>query len=262
MPKAQSNTKKILAKKETTKATTKKSSTPKKKTLTNKKNELINKFSKTQRTITTPTSQWISRKERKIHTGVRIFFGCSLFLFCIAVYYAILRPQSIETSNQKNLEMIVSDNNFSNEETNQNTENTPPILEESFGSLFLKEFYYQLSSKNITGVIDLMDKPLRNSSEIRRIFSEYRIVPFIDGIEYNQIFPENIELISTSNSGVEEYRYNINYKLADSDQTFAETRLTKIKFTDNGPKIASIHCESKRCSYNPFFRPESYGLIK
>ena len=57
MPKAQSNTKKILAKNETTKATTKKSSTPKKKTLTNKKNELINKFSKTQRTITTPTSQ-------------------------------------------------------------------------------------------------------------------------------------------------------------------------------------------------------------
>ncbi|MDR0282482.1 MAG: hypothetical protein LBI53_04175 [Candidatus Peribacteria bacterium] len=128
--------------------------------------------------------------------------------------------------------------------------------------MFLKEFYFQLSNKNITGIVDLMDKPLKSSSEIRRIFSEYRITPFIDGIEHHQISPENIELISISNAGVEEYRYNINYTLADSDQTFAETRLTKIRFTDNGPRVASIHCESKRCSYNPFFRPESFGLIK
>ena len=180
------------------------------------------------------------------------------------MYYAILRPQFIDPANQQNKPTTNANNNSYNQEGNQNTENTAqlPVIEESSGSVFLKEFYRQLSNKNITGIVDLMDKPLKSSSEIRRIFSEYRIAPFIDGIEHHQISPENIELISTSNAGVEEYRYNINYKLADSDQTFAETRLTKIKFTDNGPKVASILCESKRCSYNPFFRPESYGLIK
>ncbi|MDR0282483.1 MAG: hypothetical protein LBI53_04180 [Candidatus Peribacteria bacterium] len=132
MPKAQSNTKKIPAKKETRKSGTGKPSTNKV-TITKRKSEFINKFSKTQPTAyTTTISKRISNNGRKIHTGVRIFFGCSLFLFCIAVYYAILRPQFIETSNQKKLETVIS-NNPSNEEPNQNRENVAPsLLEESF----------------------------------------------------------------------------------------------------------------------------------
>jgi hypothetical protein len=107
-----------------------------------------------------------------------------------------------------------------------------------------------------------MDTPLQRSEDIRRFFSAYKITPFIDNIENNSIAPYNINLETTSPSGVEEYKYTLEYHLIPQDIDFQEERRVKIRYTDNGPKIASIRCETHRCSYNPFFRPESYGLIQ
>jgi hypothetical protein len=118
------------------------------------------------------------------------------------------------------------------------------------------------SQKDSTNLTSLFDTPLQKSADIRRFFSDYKITPFIDNIENNKIAPYNITLISTSPTGTEEYSYMLNYHLIPGDITFEEERIAKVKYTDNGPKIASIRCESYRCSYNPFFRPESYGLIQ
>jgi hypothetical protein len=56
--------------------------------------------------------------KRTIPIGIRIFFGCSLLLFCIALYKAILLPKIIQHNSDMPTVTTVT-----NRETNQ-----PPIL--------------------------------------------------------------------------------------------------------------------------------------
>ncbi len=109
-----------------------------------------------------------------------------------------------------------------------------------------------------------MDPVVQKNATIRQFWKSYNITHFIDSIETHHLQPQNITLLSTSPFGVEEYQYNLNYTLLPeyNSQIFKETRTAKIKYTENGPKLASIHCETTRCSHNPFFRPENYGLVK
>lgn len=201
----------------------------------------------------------VKREPNKIPVWVWVFFGASLLLFCIALYQSFLRPSLTDSQvvgSEETPNIIVSGN-----EDEWDTSTQTPTFQAG-GPAFLQQFYQTFSQKDATSLLALFDAPLQKSTEIKQFFSNYKIVPFIDNITNNSIFPENIELISTSPSGVEEYRYNLNYHLEPSNEDFAETRVAKVKFTDNDAKIASIRCESTRCSYNPFFRPESYGLVK
>jgi hypothetical protein len=85
-----------------------------------------------------------------------------------------------------------------------------------------------------------MDTPLEKNTTIRQFFSTYKIEPFINNIETNSLHPENITLVSTSPSGIEEYQYNLTYKLASDKgiaeqrtvNDFVETRVVRIKYTD------------------------------
>ncbi|MDR0369003.1 MAG: hypothetical protein LBH96_00220 [Candidatus Peribacteria bacterium] len=177
---------------------------------------------------------------------------------------AFLRPKlqhPIQQPNNQEQEIIISNNeNDINDSNNTQFEDVESKEDDTqTGEEVLSNFYQKFSSKEIRELQQLFDAPLQKSNDIQRFFSEYKITPFIDNIEGNSIAPENIELLSTSPSGVEEYQYNINYKL--NNQEFSELRKAKIRYTTEGAKIASIRCETHRCSYNPFFRPESYGLI-
>lgn len=255
--------KKTEKKSETTKVVKKK--TPQ--TNAKKKAELVKKLALQAEEIKTPTalSSKANKKEsNKIPTWVWIFFWCSLLLFCISLYMAFLRPkiqQPIEQPNDKEQEIIISNHEEDINDSNNTQPKNDEIKEQNSqaGQEALSEFYQKFSSKDTKELQKLFDSPLQKSTDIQKFFSEYKITPFIDNIEGNSISPENIELLSTSPSGVEEYQYNINYKL--NNQEFSELRKAKIRYTTEGAKIASIHCESHRCSYNPFFRPESYGLI-
>ncbi|MDR2541195.1 MAG: hypothetical protein LBD11_05530 [Candidatus Peribacteria bacterium] len=230
---------------------------------TSQKAEFIKKIA-TQAEEQKPTLSRTTKKEmHKIPVRVWVFFGASLLLFCIALYQAILRPSLTTTLDQPTdtPEIIVSDNQNEWGEVEQTQ--VPEFDAQTAGGQFLQQFYQTFSQKDSTALLALFDAPLQKSTEIRQFFSNYKMVPFIDNISNNSISPENIELISTSPSGVEEYRYNLNYHLVPTNEDFAETRVAKVRFIENNEgKIASIRCESTRCSYNPFFRPESYGLVK
>ncbi|MDR0859584.1 MAG: hypothetical protein LBO09_00975 [Candidatus Peribacteria bacterium] len=252
--------------KTTTRLTAKPASKPvvKKITTTSQKAEFIKKIAN-QAEEQKPSLSKVHKKEpNKIPVRVRVFFGLSLLLFCVALYQAILRPSLTQNTPDEPTttpEIIVSDNQNEWGEVEQTQ--LPEFTAQTAGGQFLQQFYQTFSQKDSTALLALFDAPLQKSAEIRQFFSNYKIVPFIDNISNNSVSPENIELLSTSPSGVEEYRYNINYHLVPTNEDFAETRVAKVRFTENNEgKIASIRCESTRCSYNPFFRPESYGLIK
>jgi hypothetical protein len=251
-------------------------STPSKKTSLGTKKTA--KESATFKSTPTPTSHRSSLPSRKVPVGVWIFFGCSLLIFFIALYQSFLRPSDAVAPDsfswdsilpapqdtpdpQDSLlsgvtgDIIISDN--VDERYPPETSSVAPS-----GPAFLQQFYEVFSQKDITTLTSLFDAPLQRSQDIRRFFSEYKITPFIDNIENNRIIPSNISLLATSPSGVEEYQYTLSYRLIPQDLSFEEERIAKVKYTDDGPKIASIRCETPRCSYNPFFRPESYGLIQ
>ena len=78
-----------------------------------------------------------------------------------------------------------------------------------------------------------MDTPLQKSEDMRRFFSSYKITPFIDNIENNKLQPENIQLLNTSASGVEEYQYELNYHLVPNGQDFKETWIVRVKYTES-----------------------------
>jgi hypothetical protein len=79
MPKAKNEPKKIASPKKITASSTKKTAPSKKPTVPIK-----------------PTT----KASRNIPNVVRIFFGCSLLLFCIAVYQAFLRPNPTNFSRE------------------------------------------------------------------------------------------------------------------------------------------------------------------
>ena len=110
---------------------------------------------------------------------------------------------------------------------------TEETLSPSVGPAFIKQFYQVFSQKDIDTLISLMDTPLQRSTDIRRFFSSYKITPFIDNIENNKVQPENIQLIDTSPTGVEEYQYELNYHLIPNGQDFKETRVVRIKYTES-----------------------------
>ena len=267
-PKATTTKKTLTTKKSPTKKTETKAKSTKEHIA--KKSEFIKKVA-----IQAESSKSSLLGKRKISnqipTRIRIFFWCSLLLFCTAIYKAFLLPKitaptpeiTIQQDEDLNEGIIISDNENDLEVYFPLIVDEIEATEEKIsGAQFIYQFYQTFSQKDIPTLISLFDAPLQRNAEIRQFFSAYKINPFIDNIQDNHVRPENIELISTSASGVEEYRFNLNYHLTTNSQDFAETRAIKVRFTDNGPRVASIHCESTRCSFNPFFRPESYGLIQ
>jgi hypothetical protein len=201
------------------------------------KARLVKKLAEQAEALEAP-QKLVKKADSKIPLGVRIFFGCCLLIFCIAVYKAILLPKIIQ--NSQNTPTIT---NLSGEEgTNEingnsailtsTDENDLILTETTVGPAFIKQFYQVFSQKDLENLTTLFDAPLQKSADIRRFFSAYKITPFIDNIENNKISPENIELLSTSPTGTEEYRYTLNYHLVPNNQDFAETRVAKVKYTD------------------------------
>lgn len=106
----------------TQKTTTKSTSKTKavKSTATKQKAALIKKLAEKVES-NTPITKGATHKQEKIPNRVRVFFGCSLLLFCISLYQAFLRPRPTidqpAPQQEQNLpsenieEIIISDDN-------------------------------------------------------------------------------------------------------------------------------------------------------
>ena len=151
----------------------------------------------------------------KIPTWVWTLFGCSLLLFCVSFYKAIIYPQlnGWDISENGNVEFLVNWDENSNVEDNyqyvddsqnfvvNNNENdyldnvwvnVPETATET-----IEEFFNRLSNRQFDEAFGLMIPAVRDSTEIRSHFGSFRMNPFLDGIQWWRLTPTNFNYVTS-----------------------------------------------------------------
>jgi len=161
-----------------------------------KKQALIEKLSNSE-----APSKSVKSSDTKIPLWVWIFFWCSLFLFCISFYKAIICPQLDKSLDTLDIEEMVNWEGNINDDLQADTEgaenfweiiqdysqdevvapSTPEDLRvPETATEVIEEYFSRLSNHQFDGAFDLMIPVLRKSSEIRDHFSSFRMDPFLD----------------------------------------------------------------------------------
>lgn len=208
---------------------------------------------------------------KKIPIWVWIFFWCSLLLFCCSIYQAIIRPQlEVEIMNvakEGNVGDNENDVNNTNPESNESLDTKNWTETVNLGITnevtdVIQLFFSHISNRDFDQSFDLMIPVLRKSSEIREHFSAFRMIPFLEWIEWWALSPYNFQYISTSTYGRDRYSFDLSYTLSSTHETYDETREFVVDTKWDDPKITSVVCVTPKCSYHPIFRPENFGLMK
>ena len=214
----------------------------------------------------------------KIPLWVWVFFGCSLMLFCISFYQAIIRPQ-IEQENIVLDETVYSldENVWMEWEVQENLNDENILQEDAFDKTeeedkweeiqmtvegVVEQFFVRLSDRDFDGAFDLMIPALRNYNDIRTHFSAFRMNPFLEWIEWWKLMPENLKYINSPSYWKDAYEFDLSYVLKSNQEKYDETWEFTVNTLWDEPKISSIRCVSSKCSYHPIFWPENFGLMK
>ena len=215
--------------------------------------------------------------DKKIPLWVWIFFGCSLILFCVSFYQAIIRPQ-IEKEN-----IVVNEDIY---RSGQNINGIPQELEDKNDSILgvdqsesfteeekqiekipvaatdtIEQFFDCLSDRDFEWAFDLMIPVLKNNSDIRAHFTSYRMNPFLDWIEWWRLIPENLKYLKSQTYWKDVYNFDLSYVLISNQEKYEETWEFTVNTQQEYPLISGIRCISSRCSYHPIFWPENFGLM-
>ena len=234
------------------------------------KQALIEKLSAEEK-VTKPTE-----KSTKIPLWVWMFFWCSLLLFCISFYKAIIYPQLEKESN-----IIETDTNIyrTNGQTIDDAQwqGSASLWDDLFvwddvedvvienpktAPDVIKLFFTRLSDRDFDGSFALLVPALQKSSEMRNHFTSFRMNPFLSWIEWEKLEPTNFQYVSTSAYGRDRYSFSISYTLTDTQDVYDETWEAVVDTTWDNPKITSITCTTSKCSYHPIFWPENFGLMR
>ena len=230
-----------------------------------KKQALINKVAAGEKVVAKRNNS------SRIPLWVWVFFGCSLLLFCISFYQAIIRPQLEEELTQANIdEVYVPEwdsvslwwNEFNDETSYTNQE----IIEDRIQSPttaaeIIEEFFGRLSDYQFDAAYDLFTPSMQRSSEIREHFTQFRMNPFVSWLQWD-LKPTNLRYISTSTYWKDKYGFDLSYTLASNQQTYNEEWEFIVDTSWDEPKISKIVCTTSKCSFHPIFRPENYGLMR
>lgn len=222
--------------------------------------------------------------DTKIPWWVWAFFGCSLFLFCISFYHAIIRPQMDDSpiesvSNNAGVFWVgTNTNGVSDDENNQlnigiqeNLEETSDIADKTVAEggweiktpvNLISDFFNYLSNRDYDTAFSLLIPALQKSSEIRTHFTEFRMNPFLDWIDWWRITPENFVYIDSPSYWRDKYGFDLSYTLISTQDKYEESREFVVDTSLSNPKIVSIECKTHRCSYHPLFWPEKFWLMK
>lgn len=230
-----------------------------------KKQALIQKVSLSENHNKTSSS--------KIPLWVWLFFWWSLLLFCISFYQAIIRPQLVTDVNINRSDDSVYWIWWSTDEENivvgewtEDLNNNWVGVEDGLISEgktgVIARFFDLISDRDFDGSFDLFSSALKNTQDIRTHFTEYRLSPFLSGIQWWRLQPKDIEYISTSEYGNDKYGFNLSYTLLENQEQYDEMWEIVIDDKWDEPRIASIVCVTSRCSYHPIFWPENFGLMK
>jgi len=246
-----------------------------------KKQALIEKLSNSE----IPAKN-VKSSDTKIPLWVRIFFWCSLFLFCISFYKAIICPQlskSVDTIDIEEMvnvgenEVKVSDELQESDEWYESdleisqdyyqdemiVPSTPETLRIPETSMeVINEYFVRLSNHQFNEAFDLMVPVLRRSSEIRDHFSSFRMDPFLDWIEWWRLTPINFEYVNSPAYWRDVYKFDLSYVLNTDQSRYDEEWEFTVNTSWDEPKISSIRCVTSKCSRHPIFWPENFGLMK
>ena len=238
-----------------------------------KKQALIDKVASAEKVMSK------SETSARIPLWVWIFFWCSLLLFCISFYQAIIRPQLEEElmiANSDNETYWVDWNGGTAslwwENSNIGDVNDGLWIEEQndlpsevqvpkTATETIEAFFNRLSNHQFDEAYDLFTPSLQRSSEIREHFTQFRMNPFISWIQGN-LKPTNFKYVSTSTYWKDRYSFDLSYTLASSQETFNEAWEFVVDTSWDEPKISSIICTTTKCSRHPIFWPESFGLMR
>lgn len=214
-----------------------------------------------------------NKKSTKIPLRVWIFFGCALLFFSIAFYKAILSPQLDVVTEWTNVKEDSSDyyrtdgqnlvdlweiNNI--DEFQNYNDNTVDIINDWEDMIYA--FMNRLSNQNFDWLFQLFDGPLQRSQEMKDHFTAFRISPFLAWIQWNKLSPTNIQYVGKTANWNDEYKFDLSYELISTNDQYDETWKVIVKEVDGDLRIASIMCETKKCSYHPLFWPENFGLMR
>ena len=212
------------------------------------------------------------KSSTKIPLWVWIFFGCSLLLFCISFYQAIIRPQI-----EKQIVNVWTGDNFvkwdenivendlqtvdlgsvSDSVSKSQELNNPVTAEE-----VINEFFDRLSSKQFDEAFSMFTPTLQKSSEILEHFTSFRMDPFVSWIEWGRLSVSNIQFVGKSSNWRDRYKFNLSYLLNSNNEKYDEEWEFLLDTSWDIIKIASILCATSKCSYHPIFWPENFGLMK
>jgi hypothetical protein len=228
---------------------------------------LIDKVASTERVVNN------DKNSTRIPLWVWIFFWCSLLLFCISFYQAIIRPQLEEELMVANSDdgiywvdwnwwtaSLWWDNIVDSEAAEQNVPESETYVTKTATEV-IEAFFARLSNHEFDEAYELFTPSLQRSSEIREHFTSFRMNPFVSWIQW-ELKPTNFKYVSTSTYWKDRYSFNLSYTLAGSQESFDEDWEFVVDTSWDEPRISSIICTTKKCSRHPIFWPESYGLMR
>ena len=234
------------------------------------KQALIEKVASSDVTYRKPESS-----DTKIPLWVWVFFGCSLLLFCISFYKAIIYPQLDGGQiDEESIEFLMDwDENENIEDNSQNIED--PVLAESNESNTtdeskvpetatetIEEYFSRLSNRDFDWAFDLMIPALKSMAEIRDHFTSFRMNPFLDWIQWWRITPTNFEYVNSPDFWKDVYKFDLSYVMNSDQSKYDETWEFTVSTKWDEPKISGIRCVTPKCSYHPIFWPENFGLMR
>ena len=232
-----------------------------------KKQALIEKVSNSD-----VPSKKIDSSDTRIPLWVRMFFWCSLLLFCVSFYKAIIYPQLNEWQVDENESIESSFDSTVYEEDSQYIDDSESLVTDDeeiswitvpeTATEVIEEFIGRLSNRNFDGAFDLMIPVLKTYPEIRDHFSSYRMNPFLDWIQWWKLVPENFGYVDSPAFWKDVYKFDLSYVMNSDQGRYDETWEFTVNTKWDEPKVSSIRCVTPKCSYHPIFWPENFGLMK
>ena len=212
----------------------------------------------------------------RIPLWVWVFFWCSLMLFCVSFYQAIIRPQIEKEEvvaeavdwideNVTSVEEITDAFDGNNDTTfveEEKVENSQVVDGPKTAVDVINEFFSDLSNRDFDVAFDLMTPALRNYPDIKTHFTSFRMEPFLNWVEWWEIKPQNIKYINSPSYWKDVYNFDLSYVLKSNQEKYEEIWEFGVNTSWDEPKISSIRCISSKCSYHPIFWPENFGLTK
>ena len=126
----------------------------------------------------------------------------------------------------------------------------------------IMSFFDKISNQNFDWLFDDLEPSLRRSQEMKDHFTSFRMSPFLAWIEWHVLNPANIQYAWKTPNWNDEYHFDLSYVLSSTSEQYNENWKVVTKNLDWDVKIASIMCETPRCSYHPIFWPENFGLMR